>query len=247
MPATAPKTNRRRLLVLASLAALLGATLAYSVGDATAARTADLFGKTKSVPKPLCPNKKDQGRCKGTGSVTGFGVKFDGKRGLYKAPSDGHIVAWSVELSKPTKSQREGFGDLFRDPKFGTAPQAGISILKKKGRKSRYKLAKKSPIMPLDDSLGRKPIFTLDKPLRIQKGRIVALTMPTWAPLYTDRVNSKKNFWKASRKSAECGLDFVTEAKPHLRTGTTRDYGCKLTGERVLYWAFFVPKKEKKG
>jgi hypothetical protein len=247
MPNTAPKTDRRWLLVLAALAALLSAGLAQRASEADAAKTADLFGKTKSVPKPLCPNKKNEAKCAGTGSVTGFGVSFDGKRGLYKAPSDGHIVAWSVDLSKPTRSQRDFFEETFKDPKFGTEPQAGISILKRKGKRSRYTLAKKSPTMPLDDSLGRKPIFTLDKPLKIQKGRIVALTMPTWAPLYTNRVSPAKNFWKASRKSDACSEEDVPKAKPHVRKGSTREYGCKLSGERILYWAFFVPTKDKKG
>ena len=35
--------------------------------------------------------------------------------------------------------------------------------------------------MKLSGALGRKEIFTLDKPLRIRKGQTVALTVPTWA------------------------------------------------------------------
>lgn len=250
MPETAPTSKpRNRIVVIATAAAavLAGVLLVKLVGDASAARSAEILGHTKKTPKPLCPNKKNTDNCKGTGSVTGFAIRADGKRGLYKAKEDGHIVGWSVDLSKPTKAQQEGFGELFRDSKWGTAPQAGIAILKKKGSKgSRYTLAKKSPILNLENSLGSKPVFTLEKPLRIQKGRVVGLTMPTWAPLYKDGLNANQNIWKASRKEGECGVDTVIEAKPHLRKGSTRTYGCKLSGERLLYWAYFVPEKQGK-
>ncbi len=35
----------------------------------------------------------------------------------------------------------------------------------------------------------------------------------------------------------------MAEAKPHLRKGTTRNYGCTLSGERILYYAYFVANK----
>lgn len=239
MPQTAATSNRVRALVLATVIAIAAAGLVYLADQAAAARDSKVLGTTKRTPKPLCPDN-----CSATGSVTGFGIAANGKRGLYKVPEDGHIVAWAVELSKPTKEQLAGFGEIFADPKFGKAPQARISILKKKGKRSRYTLAKATPIMPLQGSLGEKPIFTLQKPLRVKKGRVAALTLPTWAPLYKDGLNSTDNIWKASRKSDECGVEDVPDAKPQLRKGSTRTYGCKLAGERILYWAYFVPEKK---
>ena len=32
------------------------------------------------------------------GAVTGFQTTANGKRAIFKVPSDGHIVAWSVDL-----------------------------------------------------------------------------------------------------------------------------------------------------
>lgn len=230
----------RRILVLLSLLAFTGsaALVALEVAPADGARNSKVLGKTKRTPKPLCP--KD---CRATGSVTGFGVRADGKKALYRVPATGHIVAWSVEMSRPNKEQRAGFGELFEDQKFGSKPQAGIAVLKKKKKGSRYTLGKRSPIVPLKSSYGEKPIITLQNPLRVRKGRVIALTLPTWAPVYTDKVSSSANIWKASRKPGQCNADTVTAAKPHLRKGTTRAYGCKLNGERIMYWAYFVPKK----
>lgn len=239
MPITAKFSAAAR--VAAALAVALAVVVAaIAVDSASAARNSKVLGATKSTPSPLCPKN-----CRATGSVTGFGIAADGKKGLYKIPADGHIVAWSVELSKPTSAQLSGFGEIFKDKKFGTAPIAKIAVLKKKGKGTRYTLGKQSPAVELDGNLGGKPIFTLGKPLKVQKGRIVALTLPTWAPLYRDGLNTRKNAWKASRKSDSCSAEDVPDAKPHLRKNTTRTYGCKLSGERVLYWAYFVPKKKK--
>ena len=36
-----------------------------------------------------------------------------------------------------------------------------------------------------------------------------------------------------------------TKAKPQQKIGSTRSYGCRFNGSRVLYWAYFVPDKKK--
>jgi hypothetical protein len=239
-PTAKPSAVARVVAAVTLCLAVVVAAIAVDI--ASAARSAKVLGATKGTPSPLCPKN-----CRATGSVTGFMISADGRRGLYKVPADGHLVAWSVELSKPTSSQLSGFGEIFKDEKFGTAPIAKISVLKKKGEKgSRFTLGKQSPAVELDGSLGGRPIFTLDKPLKVQQGRVVALTLPTWAPLYRDGLNTRENAWKASRKPDSCGAEDVPKAKPHLRKKTTRTYGCKLSGERILYWAYFVPKKTDK-
>ena len=60
------------------------------------------------------------------------------------------------------------------------------------------------------------------------------MTLPTWAPLFTDTLSNGSNAWKASRAEGDCGADTVPDAKPHLRKGSTRTYGCTLPGERII-------------
>ena len=231
------------MFVLVLVLGVIGLVIVSPSGAAN--QTAKLLGGTAKTPKPLCPKPKDE--CAGTGSVTGFQVSANGKKGLFRIPSDGHIVGWSVELSKLLDSQVAGFGDLFEDKKFGKEPVARLSILKKKKgkKKPRYTLAKQTPTLRLLEHLGGKPIFTLNSPLKVKKGQVAALTIPTWANLYTSQVSSGENSWKASRPSDDCGgsAESVTSAKPHMRKGTTRTYGCTFRGERILYWAYFVPDK----
>lgn len=231
-------------MVAAGLLFLLALiALALAAGSDAKGKGAKVLGATKKTPKPLCP--KD---CAGTGSVTGFQVAANGKKGLFRIPDEGHIVAWSIDVSKPTDEDIAGFGELFEDKKFGTDSVAKLAILQKKGKKkSRYKLAKQSPTVNLMSELGRKPIFTLNKPLKVKRGQVAALTMPTWASNWTNRVQRGSNSWKASRPEGDCSAKTVPDAKPHLRKGTTRTYGCNLGGERILYWAYFVPDKGKGG
>lgn len=231
-----PRLFAAAIAVLALIAAV-AAVSSQAKGD-----HATILGSTKKTPKPLCPND-----CAVTGTVTGFGVLANGKKGLYRIPHDGHIVAWSVDLSKPTKTQQADLGQKLEDKKFGTAPVGRIGILTKKKKGSRYKLAKQSPVIDWKEDLGSKPIYTLKKPLKVHRGQVAALTMPTWAPLWTNQVDGASNSWKASRKKGECGAADVLNAKPHMRKGTTREYGCTISHERVLYWAYFVPSGGKGG
>lgn len=228
-----------RVASIAAAALLLAALVVLGIraadADAVAARE---LGRTNRTPGPLCP--KD---CRATGSVTGFQVEADGKRKLFKAPSDGHIVAWSVDLSKPTDDQIDSFSKIFEDKKYNGAPVARLAILKDAG-KNRFKLAKQSPPIKLRSRLGRRPVFTLGKPIRVQKGRAVALTLPTWAPLFRDGLSRSADIWAASRDPDKCSGAEVPDAKPQQKVGSTRTYGCRLKGERILYWAYFVPSKK---
>ena len=243
-------TSHRTAFLLVAFATLLmlavGAAVLAGPSDAKN-RNSKVLGATKKTPKPLCQGKK--GQCFVTGSVTGFGVSAEGKKGLYRIPANGHIVAWSVDLADPEQFAIDSFNEKFEDKKFGQDSVAKLAILKKKKtkdkKKSRYALAKQTPTVPLVPQFGHKPIFTLGKPLKVKKGQVAALTLPTWAPLYTNHVSTAGNSWKASRPSDDCGLDGVLAAKPHLRKGTTRTYGCTLTGERDPLLGLLRPGRQE--
>jgi len=98
----------------------------------------------------------------------------------------------------------------------------------------------------LSSALGRKEVFTLDKPLRIRKGQVVALTVPTWASNFaTENVSSSDNQWRASRKQGQCNTSNISNAKkstPQQKVGSVRHYSCDYNAARILYWAYYVPK-----
>lgn len=243
------------------LAAAIAAALAFSPGAADGARS-KILGATGHTPKPICPGKG----CQAIGSVTGFQTQTKEKKGLFKAREDGHIVAWSVELGDPSEEDQTFFSDVYPDDTFdryGSRPVANLAILKNQG-KSKFKLTKKTPIVELERSLGEKPIFTLSKPIRIKKGRVVALTTPTWAPAFTTVGGGRANktLWRASRRPDRCegedlnndgeikGDDEIANltkrSKPQVKKGSTKKYGCVYSGARLTYWAYYVPAEKKK-
>ena len=245
---TGRRGRARQTLGFAALCVALVGVIAVSVAGA---RDATVLGKTKRTPKPACPNRQHEENCEVVGSATGFALVANGEKQPFKVRRNGNIVAWAIDLSKPTKDQRNGVGKLFRSERFGKAPTARLAVIKKqKNKRRKYKLARQSPVVTLSSALGDKQLITLDKPLRVRKGQVVALTYPTWAPNFAHSgLSSKRNRWRASRSRGECAPKsgsardikaFVRNSRPHQKLGSTRAYGCDYRGARLLYWAYFV-------
>lgn len=249
---TSTRTARRRAVYALAFAALCTALVAAVAIPSAVASKAKVIGHTKHTPGPSCPKG-----CKVIGRVTGFMTVADGKKQPYRAREDGKLVAWSVDLGKPTNTkkdpQRDNLGDLFGNKQFGKQPTARIAVLKHK-KKLNYKLLRQSPVMTLGGVLGQKEIFTLDKPLTVRKGNIVAITSPTWTPNFHQRgLKASDNKWRASRKKNNCSptssspdaiRKFARDSHGHQNTGTTRDYECLYTHARLLYWAYYTPTKK---
>jgi hypothetical protein len=228
-------TARPALPALFLALTLCAAVALESPGPAGAAK-ARALGETKKNPKPSCPGDP----CEAVGSVTGFQQRADGEKGLFKVPATGHVVAWSARLSKPDKDQREFFGNFYRDSEFGTAPAARLAILKPKG-KSEFKLKKQSPAVDLRSELGLSPLLTLNRPLKVKRGDIIAVTIPTWLPNFAVE-QARDDSWRASRSPKKCtGEADIKDSRPHTDVGETRRYGCEYSTARLLYWAYFVP------
>jgi hypothetical protein len=238
------------LLAFAALCAVLVA--AASAIPSAGARSAKTIGKTKNTPAPACPTDTPQSPCSVVGRATGFMTVADGKKHPFNVFKDGKIVAWAIDLSKPNKSQRNFFVTLFKNKRYADAPTARIAVLKHAGRKHRksYKLVRQSPVVQLGGALGQKEVITLDKPLRVRKGQIVALTYPTWASNFASNVKSSDNQWRASRRSDNCApkkdtnaakLRFARHSHAQQKVSSTHRYGCLYKGGRLLYWAYYVP------
>ena len=57
--------------------------------------------EAEELPQPSCPNSP----CFAVSRTTGYQAKVGTNRGLMKVPENGRIVAWSVRLSKPWRTQ----------------------------------------------------------------------------------------------------------------------------------------------
>ena len=251
MTETTHSTHGRRGRILLAFAALCAALVTVAAVSIAGATTAKVLGRTKNTPPPACPNKSNTSQCRVVGRVTGFPLMADGVKRPLNVHKNGHIVAWSIDLSRPTKDESDSLGTLFRNDRFGKKPTARISIIKKKQTGRDYKLVRQSPTINLKGALGQKEIFTLDQPLKVRKGQIVAISYPTWAPNFAFAgLNTNANQWRSSRTRGSCSprnnssraiKRWVHTSKAQQKAGSTRTYGCDYTGARLLYWAYFVP------
>jgi hypothetical protein len=231
----------RTIAFAALCVCLVGAVAVSSAG----AKQATVLGKTKKTPAPNCPRE-----CEAVGSVTGFPLETNGKKQPMKVRRNGRLVAWAIDLSRPKKSQRDFFGTLFKSDQYGKTPTARLAVIKhRRGTRAKYRLLRQGPVAKLSSFLGDKQVFTLDSPLRVRKGQIVALTVPTWASNFASGIGERTNRWRASRTRRNCSprsgelrdiKAFARKSRPQQKVGSVRGYGCDYTAARLLYWAYFV-------
>lgn len=230
--ATARAQKARWLIpgfLLCSLALLV--SLAGSSDAANKQATTVILGQTAEEPDPSCPGMP----CQAIGSVTGFQVNNGQTRLPLVVPDDGTIRAWTLTLAQPTNSQRAFFNGF-----FGTPPQARLAILRRVPGTNppRYSLLRQGSVQVLSPYLGQTVKFGAN--LRVEKGDIIGLTVPTWAPAFAQDL-SEDNVWRASREPGACkNATDIRQGEPQERVGRRATYGCKYTTARLLYTATFV-------
>lgn len=227
--------RRRRWFALAAAAcsvALLSVLAAGSSAQRVAATTV-ILGQTSTVPDPSCPELP----CQAIGSVTGFQVSNGQTRLPFRVPHDGRIKAWTLTLAQPTNSQRAFFNGF-----FGTPPEARLAILRRVPGTNppRYNLRRQSSIRVLSPYLGQTVRFGSN--LKVQKGDIVGLTVPTWAPAFAQDL-SASNVWRASRAPGTCtNSTDIRQGEPQQVLNRRATYGCKYRTARLLYTATLVER-----
>lgn len=217
------------MLTLGSLAALIG--LAGGTSAAKVPSTTVTLGQTSTVPVPSCPALP----CQAVGSVTGFQVSNGQTRSPFIVPHDGTIKSWTLTLSQPTNSQRSFFNGF-----FGTPPEARLAILRRIAGTNppRYNLRSQGSIKVLSPYLGQTVKF--GSSLKVEKGDIVAITVPTWAPAFAQELASNE-VWRASREPGKCtNSTDIRQGEPQEKPGTRATYGCKYSTARLLYTATLV-------
>ena len=244
--------NRRAWVSLAAAACLLIALIAaIRPGDADSAPLrVVILGQTAEAPPASCPgkivNNVEITPCRVEGHVTGFQAIAGGVARPFEAPFEGKIVAWSITLAKPSTvetdatSNEVGFFDEF----LGRPSQARIGILRpiEDTKPPKYTLVRQSPLETLNPYFGTTPVFALEHPLTVLQGQIVALTVPTWAPMFAFNVDAD-NTWRGSRLPEHCASkEDIQEGNPQQGVGKTKTYGCYYSNARLLYTATLVKK-----
>jgi hypothetical protein len=176
---------------------------------------------------PSCPTSP----CEVISRTTAFQVRVGTQKNMFAAPQTGRIVAWSITLGTPQKRQLKFF-----EENLGGPSQAGISVLKQGDR--RYgRVTAVSPFQTLTPYFGETVQFPLATSLAINKGDVIALNVPTWAPALGLGL-PRTSKWRASRAIEACDDTQTQSVQTDLRDLT--QYKCLYRTARLTYSATLI-------
>ncbi len=230
--ALSPSPRRgRRVAFALGVASVALIALAAVAGAAGVEKTTVTLGATSETPDPSCPDMP----CQAVGSVTGFQVSTEQNQSPFLVKTNGTIKSWTLTLAQPRNSQRSFFNGF-----FGTPPEARLAILRKVPGTNppRYNLRRQGAVKVLSPYLGQTVRFGAS--LRVEKGDIIGVTVPTWAPMFSQEL-SAENVWRASREVGACtNSTDIRQGQPQEEPGKRATYGCKYSTARLLYTATLV-------
>jgi hypothetical protein len=217
----------KRLLTVVLVAC--GLVLVLPAGSLATLSEVGVIPETTPPSTPSCPTPS----CLAVSRTTGFQVKVEANNNLVAAPREGTVVAWTVTLGKPNATQIKYF-----NANEGGPASAGIAILRaQKSPKLTYKLIAQSPVVPLEKYFGKTAQFPLATTLPVKKGDVVALTVPSWAPVLALNFG-KGTSWRASRPKGQCGTTGTQTAQASV--GSSVQYYCLYQTARLTYSATLI-------
>jgi hypothetical protein len=220
----------KRILLLIS-----AVSLALTLAPAASARVVELGAVPNSTVAPSCPADP----CEAAVRVTALqGRAAGGRKNPYYIRRNGYIVAFTVQLSKPSDEQIAFFND-----NFGSPAQVRLSVLRRGDkRKTRlnYRLIAQSDLYDVDRYYGSSPTFVLEEPMRVRKTNWIAITVPTWAPIFANNLTNA-DWWRSSRAQGRCEPPRSLDQFAMQEVGELSVFGCTYHSARLLYTATYVP------
>jgi len=181
---------------------------------------------------PACPAKP----CLAVSRTTGYQAKVGTNRGLMTVPANGRIVAWTVVLFKPGKTQVNFFNRTLGGP-----AKAGLAVLKVAPH-LRDTVKASGPLVSLEPYFGGTAQFPLATSIAVKKGDLIGLTVPTWAPALQVGLGGDTS-WRASRTKKKC-KDTSTQTA-QLNAGDKAVYYCLYRTARLTYTATLITNPKK--
>lgn len=219
---------KRTLLLLPVLVAAL------VWAPAASARIVEL-GAVADAVNPSCPADP----CEAAVRVTGLqGRAAGGPKNPYYIRRSGYVVAFTVTLAAPTAEQVAFFND-----NFGSPAEVGLSVLRKSDKKKtrlNYRLVNQSQLFEVENYFGSKPTFVLDQPMRVRKSNWIAITVPSWAPIFANNL-TRSDWWRSSRAKNSCETPRSLRQFAMTELREVNMFGCTYSGARLLFTATYVP------
>lgn len=211
-----------------------------STTTTTTASTEATKGTEEEATQPATAEETEEGAaeeapCLAVSRTTGYQMKVNRVKHPLVIPRNGRIVAWSVQLGRPTATQIKFF-----DENEGGEASAGVALLspvKTKSHTPMYHLLAQTGVVKLAPYFGLTVQFPLAKTIKVKKGDVVALTVPTWAPALALGFG-KNTSWRASRQKGQCSVTNAQTAQTELKSNV--EYVCRYRTARLTYSATLV-------
>ena len=242
MAATGTRVRLPALAFASGCACLIAAVAAIAGSDRAGARAnAVVIGQTPVRSPTARPRRRERSRRPGlSGDGPGDGLPDDGRRAPQSAKvrRSGNIVAWGVDVSKPTKRERRFFEEALAN---SGPPSARLSILKPKdgdpsSSSSRVPWSSSRPCSATG-RCSRSP--TAARPQGHDRRADDPDLLSTSATPATT-----PDAWRASREEGQClnAQDLLKRSRPQQKVGGSRHYACTYEGARILYRAYLAPQ-----
>jgi len=203
--------SRKALSVLA-----LPAVVALALPAAAYAIVTTLTNPADPTALASCPGTATT-PCTVVSRTTAEQVEVGSTYAPFKITAPGRIVGWVITLGAPTATQTRYF-----DAHEGGTSQAALAIIRQV-RGLDYRLQSVSPLIHLEPYFGHSATFALTTSIRVTRGDVVALTVPTWVPALMLEAG-RKTAWRASRSTGHC-TDVTTDTA-QTKVGNIVRYDC---------------------
>jgi len=213
------------------LIAPLAAAAALAVPAGASAEIVEV-GAVQPASPPSCPARP----CLAVSRTTGYQAKIGTTRAPMVVPKTGRIVAWTIALGNPGAQQT-----TFFNQRLGGEAEAQITIIDPR-RKLRSRVVAQGEPKKLQPYFGTTAQFALRTSIRVHKGDVVALTVPTWAPALAVGLGGDTS-WRASRGRGKC--EDTSTQTAQLRPAQLAQYFCLYRTARLTYSATLIPDAPK--
>ena len=213
------------------LIALLATAGALAV-PATAAAEPIEIGAVGPPSPASCPSRP----CLAVSRTTGYQAKVGAQRGVMTIPQTGRIVAWKIGLGNPGAQQT-----TFFNQRLGGESEAQITIIDPR-RKLRSRVVAEGEPQKLQPYFGSVAQFALNRSIRVHKGEVLALTVPTWAPALAVGLGADTS-WRASRGKGNC--EDTSAQTAQLKDNQLAQYFCLYRTARLTYSATLIADPAK--
>jgi hypothetical protein len=203
---------------------------------------------TTPLVAPTCPANVSATNCTIVlAQVTSFETLRDGVANPDTIKQSGMISSFTIGIAGTTTVTPADI--LHLNKIYGGPPEVQLTVLRPTGTPANpsYRVAAQSQVYRVRSEFGKVAEFPLAPSLPVVRGEVLALTIPTWAPVLSFQLDTTKFSYAQSRvavPNTKGGAPTCNNKIPvnlaQIVVGELSNYGCSYPGTRIEYSALEI-------